>query len=186
MAPCLLLCIFSLLALADSSSPGLPLKCMPGPSGNQGTPGLAGPAGPPGIPEYLGPVAWDIEALKKTMAKLDQAINFDCVRRVGQKYFVSNKERGPFQRAVQFCSQRGLELALPQNEEENRKLTQVFGEADKMAWINVKEPPLTFTKWGPGQPDGSVLDSGCTVVTEDGSWRATHDCFLNAYIVCQI
>ncbi|XP_028286291.1 mannose-binding protein C-like [Parambassis ranga] len=183
---CPLLLIFCLMAppgRAELSGHMFDPRC---PKGHVGPPGVNGPRGPPGAKGPPDPVGQDVRALQKAAARLGLAINFDCVRRVGQKYFVSNKERGPFQRAVQFCSQRGLELALPQNEEENRKLTQVFGEADKMAWINVKEPPLTFTKWGPGQPDGSVLDSGCTVVTEDGSWRATHDCFLNAYIVCQI
>lgn len=45
--------------------------------------------------------------------------------------------RDSFFTATEFCSQRGLELALPQNEEENRVLTQVFGDVDKTAWINV-------------------------------------------------
>uniref|UniRef100_A0A671UGU4 C-type lectin domain-containing protein n=1 Tax=Sparus aurata TaxID=8175 RepID=A0A671UGU4_SPAAU len=126
------------------------------------------------------------------------AINYDFVRRVGQKYFVSYKERGSFSRAVDFCSQQGLELALPQNEEENNMLTQVFGEVHKMAWINVnnnkaegkfetdmKNRPLTFTKWGAGQPDRSVGDTGCTMLSEHGIWRLTQECSLNAYIVCQ-
>ncbi|KAI3370610.1 hypothetical protein L3Q82_007173 [Scortum barcoo] len=68
---------------------------------------------------------------------VEKLINFDFVRRVGQKYFVSYKQRGSFSTAVDFCSQRGLELALPQNEEENSMLTQVFGDVHKTAWINV-------------------------------------------------
>lgn len=50
------------------------------------------------------------------------AINYNFVRRVGQKYFVSNKERDYFSRATEFCSQQGLELPLPQNEEESNVL----------------------------------------------------------------
>ena len=127
------------------------------------------------------------------------AVNHDFVRRVGQKYFVSNKERGSFSQAIEFCSQQDLELALPRNEEENSALTQLFGEVDKMVWIYVnnkkaeghfetdmKNRRLTFTKWGEGQPNGSVGDTGCTMLSENGVWRVSQDCSLNAYIICQI
>ena len=127
------------------------------------------------------------------------AVKHDFVRRVGQKYFVSNKERGSFSQAIEFCSQQDLELALPRNEEENSALTQLFGEVDKMVWIYVnnkkaeghfetdmKNRRLTFTKWGEGQPNGSVGDTGCTMLSENGVWRVSQDCSLNAYIICQI
>uniref|UniRef100_A0A3B4VPZ2 C-type lectin domain-containing protein n=1 Tax=Seriola dumerili TaxID=41447 RepID=A0A3B4VPZ2_SERDU len=125
-------------------------------------------------------------------------INYDFVQTVAEKYFVSYKERDSFSRAVEFCSQRGLDLALPQNEEENVALTQFFGDTYKTAWINVntkkaegnfevdlKNRPLTFTKWGEGQPD-RLQDTGCTVLSENGAWQVTHDCSLNAYIICQL
>ncbi|KAI3371058.1 hypothetical protein L3Q82_023693 [Scortum barcoo] len=137
--------------------------------------------------------------LRESLAKLEVAVNFDFVRRVGQKYFVSNKQRGSFSTAVDFCSQRGLELALPQNEEENSVLTQVFGDVHKTAWINVnnnkaegnfeadlKNRPLTFTKWGEGQPDRSIQDTGCTMLSENSVWRVTRECSLDAFIICQI
>ncbi|XP_051238888.1 mannose-binding protein C-like [Dicentrarchus labrax] len=141
----------------------------------------------------------ETEHLKKSFAKLELAINYDFVRRVGQKYFVSYKERHSFSRAVEFCSQQGLDLALPQNEEENIALTQFFGDVNKEAWINVNNKkaegnfeadmnnrPLTFTKWGEGQPDKSIEATGCTMLSENGVWRVTHECFLNAYIICQL
>jgi len=112
---------------------------------------------------------------------------------------VSNKARESFQKAVELCSQRGLELALPQTEEENNVLTEVFWDVYKAAWINVnnrkaegnfqvdmKNQPLTFTKWGEGQPDKSIQDTGCTMLSENGLWEVTRECFLNAYVVCQI
>ncbi|XP_069019189.1 mannose-binding protein C-like [Embiotoca jacksoni] len=139
----------------------------------------------------------DVDTLKKSINKLTQVINFDFVRRVGQKYFVSNKERGSFSRAAEFCSQRGLELALPQNEDENSSLTEVFWDDLKTVWINfnnkkaegavdMETRPLIFTKWGEGQPDQSVQESGCTMLSENSIWRVTDDCFLNAYIICQL
>lgn len=119
------------------------------------------------------------------------------MRTAGPKFFVSNKEKGNFSRAVEFCSQRGLELALPQSEEENNILTQVF--KNLYQWINVsnkkaegnfevdmKNRPLTFTKWAEGQPDRSIQDTGCTMLSENGVWHVTQECFLNAYIICQI
>lgn len=121
------------------------------------------------------------------------------MRKVGEKYFVSNKERASFSKAAEFCSQQALELALPQSDKENNILTQLIDEAEKRAWINVnnkkaegnfgsdmKNRPLTFTKWGEGEPDGSIQDTGCTMVSEDGIWTVTQDCSLNAHIICQM
>ncbi|XP_030280909.1 pulmonary surfactant-associated protein D-like [Sparus aurata] len=194
-------------------SPGTPGRPgMPGrrgEAGRLGPAGYPGPRGPPGVP---GPTAHvlcsrglnnaigqELQTLKESTAKLELAINYDFVRRVGQKYFVSYKERGSFSRAVNFCSQQGLELALPQNEEENNIMIQFFGDVNKLAWINVnnnkaegnfetnmKNQPLTFTKWGAGQPDRSVGDTGCTMLSEHGVWRLTQECSLNAYIICQL
>ncbi|XP_045893677.1 mannose-binding protein C-like isoform X2 [Micropterus dolomieu] len=202
----LLFCILCLMPPSGYSQ----LSGPPGPPGRPGLPGPPGPKGPSGPPGVSGPavicgrdvfgsINQDLEALKNSLAKLELATNYDFFRRVGQKYFVSNKERGSFSGATEFCSQRGLELALPQNEEENRILTQVFGDVDKMAWINVnykkaegnfatdlKNRPLTFTKWGEGQPDKSIQDTGCTMLSENSVWRVTHECSLNAYIICQI
>ncbi|XP_026167974.1 mannose-binding protein C-like [Mastacembelus armatus] len=220
----LLLCILSLMALigysqvqgppgpkGDRGPPGpVGLQGFPGPPGLDGLPGLPGqkgeqgPHGPPGEP---GPHVLckqgfhcpDLNTLKQSIAKLELAINYDFVRKVGQKYFVSYKERHTFSRAIEFCSQQGLELALPQNEEENNILTQMFGDVYKSAWINVnnkksdgnfevdmKNQPLTFTKWAKGQPDKSIQDTGCTMLTEHGVWQVTRECFLNAYIICQL
>ncbi|XP_029290359.1 mannose-binding protein C-like [Cottoperca gobio] len=177
---------------------------IPGPRGPPGLPGFPGPrgrTGNPGAVVFCGQSVSDKElgTIKNRFAKLELVINYDFVRRVGQKYFVSYKKRDSFSRAVQFCSQQGLELALPQNEEENNILTQFFGEDLTTAWINVnnkkadgnfevdmKNQPLTFTKWGEGQPDKSIQDTGCTMLTENGVWRVTYDCSLNAYIICQI
>ncbi|XP_032379355.1 mannose-binding protein C isoform X2 [Etheostoma spectabile] len=193
---------------ADHFSCILGYSQLPGPPGPKGDPGHVGPPGPPGPPGPRGPPGpagiagvsgQELETLKNSLAKLELVVNYDFVRRVGQKYFVSYKKRDSFSRAVEFCSQRGLELALPQNEEENNMLTQVFGDDNKTAWINVntnkaegnfeadmKKRPLTFTKWGEGQPDKSIQDTGCTMLSENAFWRVTHDCSLNAYIVCQM
>lgn len=126
-------------------------------------------------------------------------INYDFARRVDGKYFVSNKERGSFLQAVEFCSQRGLELALPQSDKENSLLTEVFENSPKTVWINASNRraegnfgadminrPLTFTSWAEGQPDKSIQDPSCTTLSEDGVWRVTSECSMNAYIVCQL
>uniref|UniRef100_A0AAZ3Q8E2 C-type lectin domain-containing protein n=1 Tax=Oncorhynchus tshawytscha TaxID=74940 RepID=A0AAZ3Q8E2_ONCTS len=126
------------------------------------------------------------------------AINYDFTRRVDKKYFVSHKRPGSFDDAVQFCTKRGLVLALPKNREENIALTQVFEGALKNAWLNVdnrkegkfqvdlKGHPLTFSKWGDGEPKVPDGDRGCTMLTESGAWQVTYDCSFNAYIVCEI
>ncbi|KAK2842579.1 hypothetical protein Q5P01_012779 [Channa striata] len=173
-----------------------------GPAGPQGRSGFPGPAGARGLPglvvmcgrDRIDSISQDLESLKRSIVKLDLAISYDFVRSMGKKYFVSHKERGPFSRAYEFCSQQGLELALPQNDDENRVLTQMFDEGVKMAWINVnnkkaesnfkadmKNQPLTFTNWAEGQPDKSIQNIGCTVLSENGAWRVTEECALDAY-----
>ncbi|XP_042268316.1 pulmonary surfactant-associated protein D-like [Thunnus maccoyii] len=218
MRLCLLLCVLCLMTPVGYSQ-------LPGPPGPTGAPGPRGPLGPPGAEGDRGDVGLtglpglpgspglavmcgrdlldfvdqDLEAFKKSLSKLELTVNYKFVRKVGQKYFVSNKERGSSSRAIEFCSQQDLELALPKNEEENSALTQLFGEVDKMVWINVnnkkaegnfetdmKKSPLTFTKWGEGQPNKYVGDTGCTMLSENGVWRVSQDCFVNAYIICQI
>lgn len=126
------------------------------------------------------------------------AINYDFTRRVDKKYFVSHKRPGSFDDAVQFCTKRGLVLALPKNEEENTALTQVFEGALKNAWLNVdnskegkfqvdlKGHPLTFSKWGDGEPKVPNGDKGCTMLAESGAWQVTYECSFNALIVCEI
>ncbi|XP_037538447.1 pulmonary surfactant-associated protein D-like [Nematolebias whitei] len=178
-----------------------------GPNGSSGQPGFPGPRGRKGQPgsvfmcgrDPVDSLRKDLDTLTRTTAQLNQGRSFDFVRRVGQKYFVSNKETDSFLKAVQLCSQRGLELALPQSEEENNVLTQLIGETIRTAWISVnnekaegnfgsdgKNRPLTFTKWGEGEPDGSIQVTGCTTVSENGVWRVTQHCSLSALIICQI
>ncbi|KAF6719299.1 Mannose-binding protein C [Oryzias melastigma] len=144
----------------------------------------------------------DISALLNSVIKIKQHVlaqNFQFLWNVGQKYFVSNKDSGSFETAVEFCSQRGLELALPQNEEENSKLMEVFGDTFKDVWISVNNKTadgnfqvdlnnqfLIFTKWEKGQPDDSIQDTGCTVLTEHGFWRVMPDCSSDAFIICQL
>ncbi|CAB1350193.1 unnamed protein product, partial [Coregonus sp. 'balchen'] len=180
------LCVLSLLVL-----PGQMEQCeCQGPRGLPGPPGPPGPVGPsggiPGLPGRPGPPGesdLDLEPLQESLVKLELAINYDFARRVDKKYFVSHKRQGSFDDAVQFCTKRGLVLALPKNEEENTALTQVFEGAFNNAWLNVdnskegkfqldlKGHPLTFSKWGDGEPKVPNGDRGCTMLTESGAWQ---------------
>ncbi|KAL4005474.1 hypothetical protein ACER0C_005187 [Sarotherodon galilaeus] len=210
----------------DSGPPGPNgPRGLPGPPGQKGDTGFDGPRGHPGVPgipgnpgrlglpgtpgqaadcrtELFGYIDQDLQtirALKERITKLELVINYDFARGVDEKYFVSNKERGSFFQAAEFCSQRGLELALPQSDKENSLLTEVFESSPNTVWINVsnrkaegnfgadmKNRPLTFTNWAEGQPDKSIQDPGCTTLSEDGVWRVTSECSMNAYIVCQL
>ncbi|KAL0973814.1 hypothetical protein UPYG_G00211520 [Umbra pygmaea] len=183
--------------------PGTGMAGYPGIPGPQGTTGarglvgLTGPPGPPGIPGLPGKPgpAGDLEPLQRSINKL-LAINYNFVRRVNNKYFVSQKRLASFDGAVQFCTNMGLVLALPQNEEENVALTDIF-EGTETAWINVNSSkqqkfqidlngnPITFTKWGNGEPNIPSGDKGCTMLTKAGTWQVTPDC-SNSYVVCEI
>ncbi|XP_010765164.1 pulmonary surfactant-associated protein D-like [Notothenia coriiceps] len=178
--------------------PGTPGEPDAGPLGQKGSLGPEGDPGPGGGPGVCQDCD-DYKTLTERFSKFVLAINYDFVRRVGQKLFVSYKKRNFFSTAVEFCTQQGLELALPQNEEENNILTQIFGDIYKEVWINVntnkaegnfqtdmKNQPLTFTKWGNGQPDKSIQGTGCTRLTENGFWEVTTECTNNGYIICQL
>ncbi|KAK6312434.1 hypothetical protein J4Q44_G00180980 [Coregonus suidteri] len=119
-------------------SPGPPGRPgPPGPPGARGPPGHSGFSGLPGVPSRVGrdgvpgppgpqgATDVDLEPLQASLVKLELAINYDFARRVDNKYFVSHKRQGSFDDAVQFCTKRGLLLALPKNEEENTALTQL-------------------------------------------------------------
>uniref|UniRef100_A0A3Q1JHC0 C-type lectin domain-containing protein n=1 Tax=Anabas testudineus TaxID=64144 RepID=A0A3Q1JHC0_ANATE len=178
--------------------------------GSPGYRGFPGPRGPTGLPGSVLMNTLNNRVLglwKKCVSNVFlifcmysffPVISYDFVRRVGHKYFVSYKKEGSFSKAVEFCSQQGLELALPQNEDENTVLTQVFDKDVKRAWINVnnnkaegdfkadmKNKPLSFTKWAEGQPDTSFQNTGCTLLLENGMWEVTQECSVNACIVCQ-
>uniref|UniRef100_A0A668STZ5 C-type lectin domain-containing protein n=1 Tax=Oreochromis aureus TaxID=47969 RepID=A0A668STZ5_OREAU len=190
---------------------------LPGPAGPRGVPGppgdtgFDGPPGFPGLPGRPGNVgrlglpgppgqAADCRTgdnqfllvslfipISLFMWLSFSVINYDFAQGVDEKYFVSNKERGSFFQAVEFCSQRGLELALPQSDKENRLLTEVFESSPKTVWINVSNRKAEGTlDWAEGQPDKSIQDPGCTTLSEDGVWRVTSECSMNAYIVCQL
>ncbi|KAF6719298.1 Pulmonary surfactant-associated protein D [Oryzias melastigma] len=176
----------------------------PGQKGNVGPVGPKGDVGPPGQNGDTGPKGSKGDVGQKgdrgsPGQKGAPAQQFQFLWNVGQKYFVSNKDSGSFETAVEFCSQRGLELALPQNEEENSKLMEVFGDTFKDVWISVNNKTadgnfqvdlnnqlLIFTKWETGQPDDSIQDTGCTVLTEHGFWRVMRDCSSDAFIICQL
>ncbi|CAK6950848.1 mannose-binding protein C-like [Scomber scombrus] len=187
MRLCLVLCLLCLMVPVGYSQLPDPAESKgekgetgpPGPAGPPGPPGPPGPTGFPGTPGRYGAPGETGSSGPAVMC--GRAVNYNFVRKVGQKYFVSNKERGSFSQAMEFCSQQDLELALPKNEKENSTLTQLFGEVDKLVWINVnnkkaegnfgsdmKKRALTFTKWGEGQPDTSVGETGCTVLSENG------------------
>uniref|UniRef100_A0A6Q2Z5W8 C-type lectin domain-containing protein n=1 Tax=Esox lucius TaxID=8010 RepID=A0A6Q2Z5W8_ESOLU len=168
---------------------------MPGLPGPRGAAGARGERGLPGIPGKCEVGGID---LHNSIRKLELAINYDFTRRVNNRYFVSDKTQGSFDEAVQFCSKMGFVLALPKNEEENVALTQVFEGGFEQAWVNVDNSkqanfkvdlngqPLTFSKWGDGEPKEPSGDKGCTMVTKSGVWKITSECSANSYIVCEI
>ncbi|KAF3855129.1 hypothetical protein F7725_023184 [Dissostichus mawsoni] len=92
--------------------------------GHLGDPDLAHVV-PLGHVGHLGNLAL-VFRVKKEVWVLKEILDHVDYLEFARKYFVSYKKRDSFSSAVEFCSQQGLELALPQNEEENSKLTQVF------------------------------------------------------------
>ncbi|KAJ4937507.1 hypothetical protein JOQ06_002142 [Pogonophryne albipinna] len=131
MRLCLPFCVLCLMASTGYSQ----MADVPVPKGKRGHPGYPGI---PGEKENVGSLIEDGGTLKKSIAKLDLAISYDFVPESWSEILCVLQEERLFSPAlVEFCSQQGWELALPQNEEENSKLNQFFGDIHKEAWINV-------------------------------------------------
>lgn len=125
------------------------------------------------------------------------ASRFRTFKRIGQKYYVTDGHVALFDGALSYCSTFGASLVLPRTNVENQalaKLTEEYpaphsfiGTTDRKhegQFTDLYDRPLTFTKWGSGEPQNAGSGEDCVIVIPAGTW---HDvsCDSNR-VVCEI
>ncbi|KAG7465883.1 hypothetical protein MATL_G00158440 [Megalops atlanticus] len=159
-----------------------------GPPGKQGPVGPSGPKGQKGEPGPAGDTSLtralqsEVQAMKESLSKFEKATSFQLFKKVGKKYFVSDKRLGTFEEALKFCSDAGAILALPRGSEENKALSQLIPDS-QYAWlgvndretegkfVDVQNKPLQFTSWKSGEPNNHQNKEDCALITPNGSWN---------------
>ncbi|KAK7163390.1 hypothetical protein R3I93_007444 [Phoxinus phoxinus] len=189
-------------------------KGEPGVNG-QGTPGKAGPAGPTGDKGERGPpgqpslpareniadsLKSEIQHLNAKISMIEKAVSFSTFRKVGQKYYVTDGIEASFDNGMKYCKDFGGVIVLPSTALENQALLKVLvssGLSNKKQFIRVTDretegqfvdtegKQLTFTNWGPGQPDDYKGAQDCGTITDTGLWDDV-GCNGQHPIICEI
>ncbi|XP_066538088.1 mannose-binding protein-like [Hoplias malabaricus] len=185
----------------EKGKPGLSVQ---GPPGKAGPAGPEGPPGPKGEPSSSGvhqdlikTLQSEIKRLTAKVSFLEKVMGFPVSAKAGEKYYVMDGTTGSFDEALRFCSQAGATVVLPREEEENQVLARLIvqfgsqayiGTTDKQVegqFVNVEGKPLTFTKWGPSQPDDHKGAQDCSIINTSGMWD-DNNCVGARLIICEI
>ncbi|KAJ8287380.1 hypothetical protein COCON_G00000390 [Conger conger] len=182
-------------------------RSMPGPSGEKGEKGsmgldgISGQKGDQGPPGPPGPLpAIDLVELQSELKALRDVLNkvtqFTFTKRVGTKYFLSDKKSGVFEQAVAACSAVGGVPALPKSQEENQALIGMMSSSEH-AWLSANDrtaegtfvdlqgTTLGFSNWKKGEPNNHKGVEDCTITDFNGSWNDVN-CDLSSIIICEI
>ncbi|XP_016303795.1 mannose-binding protein C-like [Sinocyclocheilus anshuiensis] len=165
---------------------GPPGKAGPsGPAGEKGERGPPGPQGSPGSERVLESLKSEIQQLKAKIVTIEKVASVCHFRQVGQKYYITDGVVGTFDQGLQFCKDFGGTMVLPRTSAENQALLKLVvssGLSSKKPYIGVTDreiegrfvdtegKQLTFTNWGPGQPDDYKGLQDCGVIEDSGLW----------------
>ncbi|XP_067309354.1 mannose-binding protein-like [Pseudorasbora parva] len=165
---------------------GQPGKAGPsGPAGAKGERGLPGLPGSPGCESVLETLKSEIQHLNAKVPMIEKAASFSYFRKVGQKYYITDGIEGTFGKGIQICKDVGGTMVLPRTVAENQALLIVVvssGLRGKKPYIGVTDREtegqfvdtegkhLTYTNWGPGQPDNYKGVQDCGVIEDSGLW----------------
>ncbi|KAJ8333329.1 hypothetical protein SKAU_G00422250 [Synaphobranchus kaupii] len=161
-----------------------------GPSGQKGDPGHAGP-----LPDInLGELQTELHTLKDVLNKITQ---FYFTKRVGKKYFLSDKTSGTFDAAVKLCSTVSGFPALPASLEENQVLSTFLSDSQQYAWlsandrktegkfVDLQDKALQYSSWKDKEPNNSGGIEDCAMIYSNGSWNDV-GCEKSFLIICEI
>ena len=121
---------------------------------------------------------------------------FTFTKRVGRKYFVSDKKPGRFDDAVKVCSTVGGVPALPKSQEENQALVGLLADKEH-AWLSANDRitegrfvdlqgnALGFTNWAKDQPNDQNGEQDCAICEFSRIWNDVN-CDASFLIVCEI
>ncbi|XP_068115094.1 mannose-binding protein-like [Hyperolius riggenbachi] len=133
-----------------------------------------------------------VEGLKKAFALLKNGV------RIGNKFFVSTGDQANYNDAINICAKLGGQLATPQNAEENAAVLKLRGPFFTYVWLGINKiktkpiftyinnRPLTYTNWGPGEPNNFMgRDEDCAEMWDTGKWNDSICDGLRS-VICEI
>nr|AAF63468.1 mannose binding-like lectin precursor [Cyprinus carpio] len=157
----------------------------PGPAGEKGERGPTGSQGSPGSESVLESLKSEIQQLKAKIATFEKVASVGHFRQVGQKYYITDGVVGTFDQGLKFCKDFGGTMVFPRTSAENQALLKLvvssglsskkpyIGVTDRETegrFVNTEGKQLTFTNWGPGQPDDYKGLQDCGVIEDSGLW----------------
>ncbi|XP_021326931.3 uncharacterized protein hbl1 isoform X2 [Danio rerio] len=187
----------------EKGEPGVSVQGPPGKAGPPGPDGAQGESGPPGSPgseSVIESLKSEIQNLKAKIDTIEKAASFSNFRKVGQKYYVTDRIFGTFDNGIKLCESSSGTLVVPKSSAENQALVRVaassglinekpyIGVTDKETegqFVDIEGKQLTFTKWGPGQPDDYQGAQDCGVIDVSGTWD-DGNCGDIRPIICEI
>ncbi|XP_066564982.1 mannose-binding protein [Amia ocellicauda] len=163
-----------------------------GPKGDKGEQGLQGAAFDPNL---IAKLQSQVQTLQNSLSRLEKASQFLHWKRVGNKYLVSNKELGNFDKGLKICGDAGARIATPRNKVENDVLSKFLAESqtayiganDRKSegrFVDLEEKPLGFTNWKNGEPNNYKNKEDCSTVDHNGQWNDV-PCESNCMIICE-
>ncbi|KAL7876706.1 hypothetical protein AOLI_G00116690 [Acnodon oligacanthus] len=140
----------------------------------------------------------ELQALKVRLSTMEKAAGFPIFKKVGQKYYVSNRMKAKFDHALKFCADAGGSLVLPRSEAENKALSEMhatlgstnilLGTTDREAeghFVDLSKKPLTFTNWMPNEPNNHKGIEHCVSIYTNAKWNDI-PCDLDVNVVCEL
>uniref|UniRef100_A0A8C6VT16 C-type lectin domain-containing protein n=1 Tax=Naja naja TaxID=35670 RepID=A0A8C6VT16_NAJNA len=137
-----------------------------------------------------------MDILKATFIKVQQAILAPNGRIVGDKMFKRDDSKGDFLAATTKCTHMNSKLALPRNVAENSALQEIVAfrneqtilgityNAAKRKFEDLNGHPLQFSNWAPGEPNNLGYEK-CVEMHPNGQWH-NRICDLGWSIICEV
>ncbi|KAK1786831.1 hypothetical protein P4O66_017214 [Electrophorus voltai] len=191
----------------EKGEPGLSVQGPPGkagPAGQIGREGSTGPKGqkgdpgPPGTDYLIRSLQSELQHLKARLTTIEKATSFNTIKKVGQKYYVSNGQKAKFDEGLKFCTDAGGKLVLPRNEAENKVLAAMhaglgsvyflLGSSDKEhegQFVDLNNTPLVFSNWAPNEPNDHQGKEDCAAMQSNALWNDV-PCDISLHVVCEI
>ncbi|ROL55169.1 Mannose-binding protein [Anabarilius grahami] len=187
----------------EKGDPGVGAQGPPGKIGPPGAVGPKGDEGNPGLPGGTGVQSALVTQLQSDVKHLTDRLSavekgFRMIRKVGQKYYVTDGLKGNFEKALKFCSDAGAKIVLPRSEDENKVLTSMqavldstyvyIGATDTQKeghFVDMSGQPLTFTNWKENEPNDYQGAEDCTIIYKSGVWNDIN-CDSEWHVVCEM
>ncbi|XP_070608004.1 pulmonary surfactant-associated protein D-like [Erythrolamprus reginae] len=137
-----------------------------------------------------------MDILKATFLKVQQAVLFPNGALVGEKMFKRANSKGDFQVATTICAHLSATLPLPRNAEENKALQDIVAWHKEPAILaityntaegkfkDLKGQDLRFFNWARGEPNNLGVEK-CVEMHPDGKWH-NRMCDVGWSITCEI